>query len=778
MTTGGAPPGDAGGVRPGRRDRRLVALKWGFLGVVVLLAVVFTREQRRIDHDPQFCASSCHHEPKGESAPGFHARGHAGVACQDCHPTDLGTGLRLLWASYARRGSPAPHGTVTAKDCANCHEKGPAEWRLVAETQGHRGHRDVKKVDCLSCHAPGIHAAGADAGSDLDTGAAAAAFEKVCVKCHEDQRVHKPTTQGAETCLSCHSYGVSAKNVLPPTTVTCAKCHDSARDLAASVHGAETPPLKEVNEHALHSGVACQLCHNPHGIKMHVRPGEPSCAACHKFENFQVGGEDRSGPEEHRRCEGCHKPHLPRETALQRCVDCHPKNAKGLLGDGLATRTTALRHRNCASCHVPHTWKAERSGCMTCHKEETALFQTRSPPQHKACADCHEVHGAPPSGAVCLKCHSDTKGQHVALAPERHKDCTSCHNPHAPKPEDTRTVCAKCHSTEVTQIVRDGPEPHAKDGCFTCHKPHNNPLPAPNVCANCHTDKGKAVLAAEPAKHHVCISCHQRHVFRITDVVAACSKCHQGLFDVSDKPFSHIPHQADCRNCHTFHGSPKVAQARCLTCHEDVAAAFRPPNAKHAECGSCHRPHTPASTAPAQCRACHADKAAIASTWPPSSAHAKECNLCHQPHDVRDKKACSECHAGEATSAMGSKHECKQCHPPHAEPPGTGPAWWSRCASCHEKKVESVKERGPTHSECRNCHQPHRFGIPSCTSCHADMGAKGLHAVAKHASSCTSCHDPHVEALPTRDQCIACHTDKRGHEPNAKTCFACHLFRQ
>jgi hypothetical protein len=378
---------------------------------------------------------------------------------------------------------------------------------------------------------------------------------------------------------------------------------------------------------------------------------------------------------------------------------------------------------------------------------------------------------------VCLKCHSNTKGQHVALAPERHKDCTSCHNPHAPRPEDTRTSCARCHSTEVTQVARDGPEGHAKDSCFTCHKPHNNPLPAPGVCTNCHGEKAKLVQSAGPPKHRVCTSCHEKHRFRISDVAGACSRCHGGLFDTADKPFAKVPHQADCKTCHTFHGQPGVAQASCLGCHESVAAKFKPPNEKHATCRSCHAPHTPASTAPGKCASCHADKASVAAMWPPQSAHAKECNGCHQPHDARDKKACAECHAAEATSAMGGKHECKQCHPPHGAPPGAGHAWWQRCSACHGAKVESAKQRGPKHQVCQSCHQPHRFAVPSCTSCHADMGGKGLHAAPKHAASCTSCHDPHVEAKPTRDQCLACHTDKRAHEPNAKECFTCHLFR-
>jgi hypothetical protein len=413
---------------------------------------------------------------------------------------------------------------------------------------------------------------------------------------------------------------------------------------------------------------------------------------------------------------------------------------------------------------------------MQCHKDETNLFQTRSPPEHKACTDCHDVHGPPPSGAVCLKCHSDTKGKHVALAPERHKDCTSCHNPHSPKPEETRTSCARCHSTELTQLVRDGPESHAKNSCFTCHKPHENPLPAPGVCGSCHSEKAKLVQTAGPPKHRVCISCHEPHKFRISDVVGACSRCHGSMFDTGDKPFAHVPHQGDCKKCHTFHGSPGVPQTSCLGCHETVATQFKPPNPTHATCRSCHQPHTPASTAPARCATCHADKAAIAAMWPPASAHAKECNGCHQPHAAQAKKPCSECHAAEATSALGSKHECKQCHAPHAAPPGTGHAWWSRCSTCHAAKVESVKAKGPTHSECKNCHQPHRFAVPTCTSCHSAMGGRGLHASPKHAASCTSCHNPHVKSAPTREQCLACHTDKRAHEPNAKDCFTCHLF--
>jgi hypothetical protein len=776
--------GSAGG-RGGRRRRIVIIAVWIAAAVLAVLAF---RAERRVRNDPAFCASSCHHasEPAaGSAAAGWHATGHAGIACQTCHATSTKVGLKLYWESLSGSAHPTAHGKASAQACTSCHEKSPAEWRVVAETRGHREHHDVKKVDCLSCHS---------SHKEQPAG-------QRCLDCHKDEKLHKASTVGAETCLSCHSFAASQKNATEPTTVACERCHSSTEKLTASAGAGQVPPLKDVNNHVIHGGVACQLCHNAHGKKLRAPEGQPVCATCHQFEMFQAGTETRKGPEGHRDCEGCHKPHSPLKSTIRVCVDCHEKNAKGLVGGpklSTATQvgnaaalvgatapkggTTALKHTSCASCHLPHTWKAERSGCMQCHKDKASLLLTRSPPQHNACTNCHEVHGGPPTGAVCLKCHSNTKGRHVALAPEKHKDCTSCHNPHAPLPQDTRGSCAKCHATEVTQITRDGPEGHAKDSCFSCHKPHENPLPPANICAKCHAERAAVVATAAPPKHRVCTSCHERHKFKITDPKAACSKCHAPMFEAATAAaaaagVAKTPHQGDCKKCHTLHGSPGVPKANCLKCHEKVSAEFHPPNEKHADCRSCHKPHQPAAAARAACATCHDAKAAVATKWPPSSAHAKACNSCHQQHDVRQKKTCDNCHAPEAASAMGSKHQCMQCHPPHQAPPGTGSAWWSRCNACHAAKVESVKQRGPTHSQCKNCHQTHRFAIPSCTSCHRDMPSKGLHSVPQHAASCKACHDPHVASVPRPAQCLACHTDRKNHEPTAEKCQGCHTFK-
>lgn len=765
MTSGN---GGAGGAW----RRRIIGV--AALALALLVVLLGWRAQRKVEHDTALCTTSCHHQSE-LVATDAHARGHADAECQQCHAVPArGAGLKLYWQSLVGTDKPEKHGKVASRACVACHEKSPAEWRLIAETQGHREHRGLKDVDCLSCHAESTH-------KDEPT-------EKVCTKCHDDQRLHAKTTANAESCQSCHSYTASKKRAREPSTLVCEKCHGTTKDLAASAGGAAVRPMREIDEHALHGGVACQLCHNAHGIKPKPPEGQPQCARCHQFEMAQVGKQEVKGPEGHRSCEGCHKPHAPKQNALATCVECHEKNAKGIAklrsvvkpsGPAPGTKsnaTTALKHESCASCHLPHTWRAERSGCMQCHEEQRDLFLARSPPQHETCVTCHEVHGPPPTGAVCVGCHKDKQG-HVARAPAKHKDCTSCHNPHAPRPLETRTSCTKCHTVENAQVVRDGPDEHTKKGCYGCHQPHDNPMPSADLCGMCHGDKAKSFAAATavPQKHRLCTSCHEKHKFKVGDTQAACAKCHTQTF--TNASTSGDKHTGKCDKCHSLHGAPGVAKTTCLKCHDKVAAELVAPNEKHAACRSCHAPHKGKSAAIATCAGCHENKAAIAAKWPANSAHAKECTGCHQQHDVRTKKTCASCHSKESTSATAGKHKCEQCHKPHDAPIGFGAAWWGRCNECHAAKVESVKLRGPKHQQCKNCHEPHKFASPTCTSCHTDISSKGLHASPKHAANCKACHDPHVKGDPTPKQCLSCHTDKMNHQRDAAKCQGCHTFK-
>lgn len=748
----------AGGARPGAPRRRVAVLVL-FVALVVA-AVASFKVHHTVEHDNHFCAASCHH--KGDAGSEFHANGHEALECQTCHTLPLRDGLKLLWqATVAKAEKPTAHGKPDGKRCASCHESRMSVWRLVAETEGHRQHRIAKDVDCLSCHRQAIH-------HERPT-------EALCTGCHEPKRLHK-TTAEAETCLSCHSFALSKKYAQQPTTIACEKCHGNAAEMAALRTG-DAKALTVVDANALHGGLECKLCHDPHGNKPLVPEGQPVCVRCHRFEIFSAGGVPKTGPEGHRNCEGCHRPHAPRKHALDSCVRCHETRAKGPKGAATAGKaaSTALQHTSCASCHLPHSWRAERSGCVTCHEDKAAIAATRTPKGHGTCMNCHDVHGPPPSGAICTKCHTD-KQRHVAVAPAKHKDCVSCHEPHTASREGGRAACAKCHTEQLAQVVRDGPEGHEKPGCFGCHQPHENPLPKESGCAKCHEEKAKAVAAgaASPPKHKVCTSCHQKHVFKIKEIGAACSKCHAPVIQAVQ---AGGPHKGDCTKCHTLHGSPGVAKTACFQCHSGVQAAFKPPNAAHDKCRSCHQPHTPAATAKTKCASCHEAKTTVAASWPPSSPHRDTCVGCHTQHDVRTKKPCQSCHEKEGASALGGKHVCTGCHSPHKETPGAGPAWWTRCATCHQDKAESVKARGPKHAECKNCHQPHKFAVPTCTSCHTGMEAKGAHAVKEHAAKCNACHDPHTTASPARAPCLACHTDKRDHQPEAQRCQACHPFQ-
>ena len=765
--------------------RRIIAFLAAVVGITIVVAGV--RTHRYVAHDQRFCTEGCHVPTDGAQV--WHTLGHQDADCPSCHETPLATGYALLWKKATGQKQLPKHGQATPAACTGCHEKKPVEWREIEATEGHRAHRGVQKIDCLSCHGKTAHA------KDPPT-------EKLCLDCHAAQRLHKHA-EGAETCLSCHSFAAGEHLGQKPTAMACKGCHADPSKVAQMVSGA---PMKVVDDQAIHGGLDCKLCHEPHGHKPVVPEGQPICARCHQLQVLIAGStEERAAPEGHKNCEGCHKPHAPRKSALTSCAQCHEKNAAGLAGvpvnplnpalvkpapiEGVPQITatgasSALRHQSCASCHLPHTWRAERNGCVTCHEDKAKLLATRSPPQHGTCTSCHEVHGPPPTGAVCVSCHAKTKGNHVALAPEKHKDCTSCHDPHQPSPGDTRAVCIKCHMTEVTGVLH-GPEGHSKQSCFGCHKPHDDPRAPANICATCHTGNAALVATAGPVRHRTCTSCHEKHQFSITDTAATCATCHAsgkggpsarapeaGFVDVTTGP-----HQGECKSCHALHGSPGVPKTACFKCHDKVEAAFKPTNEQHGACRSCHTPHKPAAAARDRCGACHTDKAAVAVKWPAASAHAGACTGCHTPHDVKSRKQCADCHQSEAQSAMGGKHQCAQCHAPHQAPPGQGPAWWSRCSTCHAPKVESAKARGPTHSDCKSCHKPHQFAVPTCDSCHKDITTHSLHATPQHSAKCSACHDPHVKAEPTKAQCLACHTNKQRHEPDAPKCQACHSFR-
>lgn len=110
-----------------------------------------------------------------------------------------------------------------------------------------------------------------------------------------------------------------------------------------------------------------------------------------------------------------------------------------------------------------------------------------------------------------------------------------------------------------------------------------------------------------------------------------------------------------------------------------------------------------------------------------------------------------------------------------------------QCATCHPTTGNKSPQLNRTHCEvCHNLemypdHQPQYAQKPmACLWCHSRTESiKGTqHAVAHH-QSCLNCHDDrHSGQKPLRAQCIACHQNRKNHEPDAPVCYGCHLFSE
>jgi c(7)-type cytochrome triheme protein len=119
--------------------------------------------------------------------------------------------------------------------------------------------------------------------------------------------------------------------------------------------------------------------------------------------------------------------------------------------------------------------------------------------------------------------------------------------------------------------------------------------------------------------------------------------------------------------------------------------------------------------------------------------------------------------------ALAGKHTTILCNACHTG----GPAKPSTCRGCHQ-----IPDSGPMRSfTCSQCHQKDQELKPlaSCTTCHADRGE--LHKAGAHADAgCTTCHAPHAWTPAPRETCLACHDDKKEHNPGP-ACAECHAFR-
>ena len=199
----------------------------------------------------------------------------------------------------------------------------------------------------------------------------------------------------------------------------------------------------------------------------------------------------------------------------------------------------------------------------------------------------------------------------------------------------------------------------------------------------------------------------------------------------------------------------------CLECHDDESPTFSSKaifKGPHAHRGDKRAPFGPGGL---QCEACHGPgaqharnkkAASINSLKPGSDQTAQERNA-----------PCLACHTGGSRVGWhAGAHElnnvaCSDCHRIHQsqDPMFVKTAQPEVCFTCHRQKRADF-QKPSTH--------PVRFGLMTCSDCHAPHGSTTAAMLVK----------------PTLNQtCFTCHADKRGpllweHQPVTEDCALCH----
>ncbi len=248
--------------------------------------------------------------------------------------------------------------------------------------------------------------------------------------------------------------------------------------------------------------------------------------------------------------------------------------------------------------------------CKTCHLMEHAWNKWNQSP-HKGIS-CHQCHVASVQDNMRLLVTYFTL-RPVKISDKVHvnipnKRCEECHFTKSEKwPYVAETAGHKLHLEK------------ARANCIDCHGGRIHKfLPEKTECMKCHPDSG----------------------MKVKQMDFHCTNCHNFLANVNKSGENILPHQQDCRRCHT---------------NKTIILAL--PEGAHAtsDCSNCHHPHETAEPLP--CETCH--------TPPPKPIHEyhkdKACTSCHVPHkQIGVRAICESCHTDRTNHYPYIK--CTLCH--------------------------------------------------------------------------------------------------------------------
>ncbi|MFQ5608362.1 MAG: cytochrome c3 family protein, partial [Candidatus Zixiibacteriota bacterium] len=210
------------------------------------------------------------------------------LSCIDCHANAI---EHVDDPDAENIGNPATMHTEQIDNlCSSCHM--PHTDMDNAGLDPHLG----QDFDCLACHGD-LHSSDSPLSGDPTA---------LCGKCHErtllefQRRSNHPVTDGAATCLSCHTFtGDVSPQYGYGSSASCYECHPENSGPYLYEHDATKSFAVQ--------GEGCVACHSPHGSvndRLLNAPDNNLCLQCHAL------------PPQHRtRHSGL--------GAKMGCVDCH-----------------------------------------------------------------------------------------------------------------------------------------------------------------------------------------------------------------------------------------------------------------------------------------------------------------------------------------------------------------------------------------------------------------------------------------------------------------------
>lgn len=651
----------------------------------------------------------------------------------------------VVWiTAFHVLGQTSPHGKGLQIDCSQCHTS--KSWKVdnasVSFSHDNTNFKlagQHKVIDCKACH-PLL--------KFNDT-------RRNCLDCHHD--VHDQTL--GKDCEKCHtpkSWIISEVTAMHQQTrfpllgahrtVNCADCHKSASKFrfeplgitCIDCHKLDFDQTTSPNHVTYRYSTNCLECHNVNLISWH------SGLINHDF--FPLTGGHNVG------CGLCHT-NGKYEKLSAECNKCHNKEYLAAL---LPKHSDAGIPVNCESCHSTISWKPTNFNHVTTgyelkgsHKNLTQCSDCHIGSLTKAQPDCMNCHQNQYNSALdhkktgypadCSKCHTQNNWvesifNHSATnypLTGAHKSvkCATCHTATL---AGTSAVCSNCHLPvyNSSQLPAHTPAGLSKD-CATCHT-----TSAWKPSAFNHTSTGYELKGA----HKAIVQCSVCHKGNVTSAPQQCVGCHQLQYDGAPG-HKQSGFSTDCNKCHT--------QDNWLAASYDHATT----------------------------------------NFPLSGAHTKvQCSLCHLNGYKGTSTSCSSCHLSLHTNAQLPSHttagistDCAACH---------NTALWKPSTFNHTTTGFELKGAHSNIVQCSQCHAGNLTSAPqTCIGCHqAQYNSAPGHLQNGYSTDCTKCHSPNnwlatsfdhsttvfpLTGAHTKVLCSACHVN--GYANTPVVCSSCHL---